>query len=387
MDYSYSAEQQLMIEGIKQYCADYFNENAVREMYKNAEIPIEATKAWVDLGYGLLGFPSKYGGQDADKITVGLAIESACRYSGATLPFINSSMALFYLAQFGKDYQIEKLLKNYIKTGRTPFSLGISEPDAGSDTMSMRTCSAKQPDGSFLINGEKTFLAQGAISPYILILAKDENSSRDNSRISMWLIPRDCDGVFLEPMEKIGQQIIPVSKCKLSNVSALESDILGSQGGGFIDLMKGLETERCYVACWSLGLAQAAMDDAAAYVSERICFGKNIGSYQLIQEKLTEMETRIQTSRNWIYRILWDLDNGISVRTNSALMKRYVVRSAFEVADDALQIMGGIGYSDESRIGRIWADCRGNRFGAGTDEIMVHIAGRQLAKQYKRKEV
>lgn len=387
MDYSLSKEQLQLVRGVEQYCAEYFSENAVREMYRTAHIPVEATKAWVDSGYGLLGFPSEYGGRDADKVSVGLAIETACRYSAATLPFINSSMALFYLSQFGRSDQIERAVEEYRRTGRTPFSLGISEPQAGSDTMNMTTCSARQSDGSYLINGKKTFLAQGSISPYILVLAKDEDPSRDNSKISMWLIPRDSAGVALEPMEKIGQQIIPVSKCVLSDVRAMEEDVLGEPGGGFIDLMKGLETERCYVACWSLGLAQAAMDEAAAYASERVCFAKNIGSYQLIQEKLTDMETKIQASRNWVYRVLWDLDEGVSVRTTSALMKRFAVRSAFEVADDALQIMGGIGYSGESRVGRIWADCRGNRFGAGTDEIMVHIAGRQLVKQYKNEQI
>ena len=387
MDYSLTDNQKQLIQGIEGYCAEYFNKDAVTEMYRTAHIPDEATKAWVDAGYGLLGLPEKYGGAGADRLTVGLSIEAACRYSGATLPFINNAMDLFYLSQFGTDDQVSRAVEAYRETGCTPFALGISEPQAGSDTMNMSTYSTRQPDGSYLLNGTKTYLALGTVSPAMLILAKDEDPARDNSNISMWLVPRDSDGVLLEPMRKMGQQIIPTSLCTLTDVRVTEADRLGEAGGGFLNLMKGLETERCFAACVGLGLSQAAMDDAARYASEHICFGKPIGNYQLIQEKLCDMETKIQASRNWVYRTLWDLDNGISVRTSSALMKRFVSRSAFEVADDAMQILGGPGYTEDTRVGRIWADTRGNRFGAGTDEIMVHIAGRQLVKQYKRQEV
>lgn len=384
MDFSLSDEQISLVNDVAEYCAEYFGENDVRTMYEKHEIPLEATKAWVDRGHGLLGLDEAYGGKPASKLTIGLALEAAYHHSAATLPFINSTMALFYLSNSGTPEQIETLMSQYRQTGRTPFSLGISEPEAGSDTMNMTTCAQRQEDGAYLINGKKTFLAQGSVSPYILVLAKDEDPSRANSSISMWLVPRDTEGVRLEPMGKIGQQIIPVEDCTLTDVRVIDADRLGEEGAGFLGLMKGLETERCFVACWSLGLAQAAMDDAASYVSERIVFEKPLSSFQLIQEKLTEMETKLQASRVWLYRTLWELDNGISVRTSSALMKRFVVRSAFEIADDALQIMGGIGYAGQSRVGRIWADCRGNRFGAGTDEIMVHIAGRQIAKQYRR---
>ena len=386
MDYSLTDKQEQLIRGIESYCAEYFNEDAVAEMYRTAHIPSEATKAWVDAGYGLLGLPEQFGGGGADRLTVGLSLEAACRCSGATLPFINNAMDLFYLSQFGTDEQVARALEAYRETGSTPFSLGISEPQAGSDTMNMSTYSTKQPDGTYLLNGTKTYLALGTVSPMMLILAKDENPARENSNISMWLVPNDADGVLLEPIQKVGQQIIPASLCTLTDVRVTEGDRLGEAGGGFLNLMKGLETERCFAACVGLGLSQAAMDDAARYASEHICFGKPIGNYQLIQEKLCDMETKIQASRNWVYRTLWDLDNGISVRTSSALMKRFVARSAFEVADDAMQILGGPGYIEGSRVGRIWADVRGNRFGAGTDEIMVHIAGRQLVKQYKRKE-
>ncbi|MCD8316204.1 MAG: acyl-CoA dehydrogenase, partial [Eggerthellaceae bacterium] len=156
-------------------------------------------------------------------------------------------------------------------------------------------------------------------------------------------------------------------------------------GAALLNLMKGLEMERLFVACWSLGLAQAAMDDAAKYASQRVTFGKPIGNYQLVQERLCNMEAKLESARAWTYKALWDMDNGNSVRTESALLKRYVVDVCFEVCDDAMQIMGAIGYMDDLRISRLWLDTRGNRFAGGADDIMVHVAGRQLVKEYANK--
>lgn len=159
---------------------------------------------------------------------------------------------------------------------------------------------------------------------------------------------------------------------------------VGEYGKGFYNLMKNYEMERCLIIAQTLGCAQAAMDDAAAYVNERITMGKPLAYRQLIQEKLTDMETKLQNTRNMLYRTLWKMDNDQSVRIDSALLKRYGARACTEVASEALQIYGGLGYTTETRVGRIWQDLRGNQIAGGTDEIMVYIAGRQLAKQYAK---
>ena len=382
MDFSLSDEQQLMLESVKEYCEKYFSEEQVKEYYKNHEIPVEATKAWVDSGFGLLGIPEKYGGIPSDKLTIGLVLEAAYYYSAATVPFINNSVAMFDIVEFGSEEQIQMAVDTYLATGRPPFSLGISEPEAGSDNMNMSTVSVIQEDGTYLINGTKTFLTQGDCFPYILVLAKDEDPARSNPSISMWLIPKDAPGISMSPLHKIGQQILSFNEVYLDDVVVTESMRVGERGKAFVNLMKGLEMERCFVTAWSLGLAQAAMDDAGAYTSRRETFGKPIGSYQLVQQRLVEMETKLQTVRAYMYKTLWELDNGISARTSSALLKRYAVQSCFEVTDHAMQIMGGIGYSSEMRVSRLWLDCRGNRFGGGADDIMVYIAGRQLVKEY-----
>jgi len=126
------------------------------------------------------------------------------------------------------------------------------------------------------------------------------------------------------------------------------------------------------------------MEDAAAYAGQRVAFGQTIGKFQQIQQKLTDMEVKIQNMRNLLYKTAWELDNGISVQLNSALVKRYIPNAALEVCSDALQIFGGLGYTTETRVSRLWQDSRGNQIAGGTDEIMVYIAGRQILKKYAK---
>jgi alkylation response protein AidB-like acyl-CoA dehydrogenase len=201
----------------------------------------------------------------------------------------------------------------------------------------------------------------------------------------MWLVPLSRDGVSTASLHKIGDQIEPFCDIYFDSVVLTEADRVGARGVGFKNLMKNYETERCLIISRILGIAQAAMDDAAAYVSERVTFGKPIASYQLIQEMLVEMEIKLQNTRNMLYKTLWKIDNGQSVRIDSALLKRYGAQACTEVCDMALQIYGGLGFTTETRLGRCLMDCRGMRIAGGTDEIMVYIAGRLLAKQYTRK--
>lgn len=384
MDFNLTEEQQLMVESVKDFCERYLPEEKVREYYANHEIPVEVTKAWVDSGFGLLGIPEEYGGVAADKLTIGIVLEAAYYYSAATVPFINNSVAMFDIVEFGSPEQIKWSVETYLETGRPPFSLGISEPNAGSDNQNMSTTATKQPDGTYLISGTKTFVTLAEDSPYCLVLAKDEDPARANRNVSMWLVPRDAPGIALSPLDKIGQRCLSFAEMHFDDVVVTEDQRVGEPGKGFVNLMKGLEMERCFVAAWSLGLAQAAMDDAGAYASQRKTWDQPIGNYQLVQERLANMETKLQTTRQWMYKTLWDMDNGVDVRTSSALLKRYAAIASFEVTDDAMQIMGGLGYTSEMRVSRLWQDCRGNRFGGGADDIMVHIAGRQLVKKYAK---
>lgn len=384
MDFNLTDEQELLVESINDFVSRYFTEEKIAEWYAAGEVPDEVTRAWLDAGFGLMGLPEEYGGVPCDKLTLGIMNEAVFHAAGCYNPFTSNTLAMSDIVEFGNEEQIQMCLDSYRETGKPIFSLAISEPAAGSDNMNMSAVTKKQPDGTYILTGTKTWVTMGDRYPMVLVIAKDEDPSRGNRSMSMWLFSKDREGVSTAPLHKIGQTISPFCEMYFDDVVVTEDMRVGEPGAGFMNLMKNFEMERCLMAAQSIGLAQAAMDDAAAYASERVAFGKPIANFQLIQLKLTEMETVLQNARNMLYKTLWKLDNGMSVQIDSALLKRYAAYNCTQVASEALQIFAGLGYTTETRVGRIWEDCRGNELGGGTDEIMVHIVGRQLAKKYKK---
>ncbi|MBU4335537.1 MAG: acyl-CoA dehydrogenase, partial [Actinobacteria bacterium] len=170
----------------------------------------------------------------------------------------------------------------------------------------------------------------------------------------------------------------------LDEVEVDESDLVGVEGNGFMQAMINFEVERLLMASSLLGMAECAFNDAADYAASRTQFGKPIGSFQLIQQKITSMTLKIENMRNLVARTAWKIDNGMPVQIDSALAKLYCAQSANEVIDDALQIFGGIGYTTDCRVSRLWVDARVQRIGGGTDEVMIHIAGRQILKEHTK---
>lgn len=382
MDFSYTDEQELLVESIKEFCERYLDEEKIKEMYANHGMSDDLIKAYLEAGFGLMGIPEEQGGIPCDRVTLGILTEEFAHHAGCVTPFLNNTLAMCDMIDFGSPEQVEFCMNHYMETGKPIFSLGFSEPGAGSDNQAM-SCTAKiQEDGTYRLNGQKTWVTQGDVFPFVFVVAKDEDPSRSNASMSMWLVPLESEGLTTAKLNKIGQQIMPFVEMYFDDVVLTEDMRVGKKGEGFVNLMKNFEMERSLIIAQCIGCAQAAMDDAAAYVSQRETFGKPLSSNQLIQQKLTDMEIALQNARNMLYRTLWKMDQGESIRIDSALLKRYGAQSCEWVASEALQIFGGLGYTDEIREGRIWADIRGMQIAGGTDEIMVHIAGRQLAKQY-----
>lgn len=381
--FSLTDEQELLIESVQEWCNRNITETQVQQWYEDGGVPEDVTRSYVEAGFGMMGVPEKFGGTPADKMSMCLLGEAVNRHAGGFMPMSGNVLQMFDIIEFGSDSQINMALDYYKKTGKPPFSLAFSEPGAGSDNMNMTTV-VKDVGGKLIMSGQKTWVSNGAISDYALVIAKDEDPSRSNTNMSWWLVPSDRKGVSFEPLHKIGNRIMPFGEMYFDDVEVDASECVGTRGKGFFQLMKNFEFERCMSVAGVLGEGQAAMDDAAAYASQRIAFEKPIASYQLIQEKLTDMEVKLHNTRNMLYECLWKLDNKMDVRLDTALLKRYGAPAMWQVADDAVQIFAGLGFTTETRVGRIMLDCRGIRIGAGTDEIMVYISGRQVSKKYAK---
>lgn len=375
MDFKLSDEQELLLENIRELYAREFPESYWAECDAKHELPVRWHKVLVENDLALLGVPEEYGGTEIDKLTQMMVVEEYVKL-GAPIYLCANSYRLEDILMFGTKEQIVKAMEA-AKESPISYVLGISEPQAGSDAGALST-TATRKNGKVYINGHKTFISHALQCKYMLTMTKDE----DTKKMSMWWTPLDAPGVKIEEIKKIGLFMSSTCDIYLDNVEVEEKDLVGVEGEGFIQLMKNFEIERLLLAAGALGMAEAAFEDAARFANQRVQFGKKIGEFQLIHQKLLLMKTKIENMKSHIYKTAWDYDNGNSIRIGSGMAKLYCCQSAFEVVDDAMQILGGIGYTVDHRVSRLWRDCRVLRMTGGTDEIMVHAAGRALLKEY-----
>lgn len=387
MDFQLTDEQELLIESAREYASRYFTDEAVKQAYEvDHHISIEAAMAYREAGFMMLGLPEEVGGVPVDKLTEVLLVEKLHEFTGVTLPFVTDFNTITDVIDFGTKEQQEMIMDAIENVESTCIACSaISEPAAGSDNNAMTCVTKKQPDGTYILNGQKTWVTLAHLSVYTIVVAKDEDPAYENDKYSLWMVPNGIEGYTYGGLEKIGQQIVPFVDCFFDNVVLTEDMRLGEPGEGWKLLMKKLEFERCLVVAQALGQAQAVMNEVGPYCSERICFQKPIGHLSAIQQHLVEMETILDNVRTRLYKVTTMLDQGKSTRLESALLKAYACKNLTKVAEHALSIYAGIGYTKEMSAGRIWNDLKGYEFAGGTNEIMDYIAGRQLVKKYKNK--
>jgi alkylation response protein AidB-like acyl-CoA dehydrogenase len=317
-------------------------------------------------------------------MTQTLILEELSRCAGATLPFQNELFNLQIIGGFAEDRTFVDILNDYRQTGRLMFSLGVSEPHAGSDSMSMTT-NVKTVGGKLLLNGAKTYVNNGEYAPNILVAAIDLDKEPEKyPPLTFWLVPSNLSGINAVPIDKLGQEMLPFASVSFDNVEVTPEMRLTGNEGGFRQLFRLLEFGRTFTCASSLGMAQAAMEDAVAYARTRTAFGSPIGEFQQVEQMLTDMEVTLTNMRSMLYRAVWCIENDTpDKRLAVSLMKRYVPKAATEVASAAMQILGGSGYTTSTRVGRIWEDCRGNQIAEGTDQIMVYISAPLIMQKYE----
>lgn len=381
MDFTLADEQELLLEGLDEWIDRYVTEQKIQKWYEEHGIPDEINKAFLDDGFGLLGLPEELGGVPFDTITKMLFIEEMGRKTCAALPLTNNVLGAYLAVHFGNESQQKLIFDEYFATGKNCIALAASEPEAGTDSANMQT-TTKEKKGKFILNGTKTFVTDALEASYLLVVAKEEDPSRNNPKVSMWLVPSDMPGVSISPFHKIGSQVQSLCEVYLDNLELDESYLFGARYEGFKQLMHTFETDRLSVSAQCLGMAQASLEDAVEYAAQRYTFGKPIVEHQLIQEKLTDMEIKCQNMRNMLYRTAWERDSGFSIRLSGPLTKRYCAMTSIEVCNEAMQIFGGIGYTTETRATRGYLDCRAASWGAGTNEIMTYIASKQIVGKY-----
>lgn len=384
MDFNLSSEQKKLVASFRAFGTEVFTPDHVSQWCKDQGLPDDVMKRFVDTYYK---FADKESTSAAGHslLDQALIIEELSRCAGATLPFQNDLFNLQIVDALSEAGNVDSAVADYRETGRLMFALAISEPDGGSDVMSMKT-STRTLDGKIVLNGRKSYVNNGEYAPYIVVAAIDADAQTDDSypALALWLVPRNLKGIAAVPIDKIGQDMLPFASLSFQDVELKPEYRISAEHGDFRRLFQMLEYGRVLLCASSLGMAQAAMEDACAHARSRKAFGVQVGRFQQIETMLTDMELRLTNMRSILYRAAWAVDKGDSERRLAvALMKRYIPETAVEVASDAMQILGGLGYTESSRTCRVWRDCRGNQIAEGTDQIMVYIAAPLIVEKYR----
>ena len=279
---------------------------------------------------------------------------------------------------FGSEDQKKKYLPPLVK-GEKIIGFAITEPEAGSDTASATT-SAERVGDEYVINGNKVMITNGTLANYLLVycLTHPEITSK-SKRHSIILVETDREGYKADTIHgKMGIRASDTANVYFNNVRVPRENLVGTEGDGFLQLMKFFDHSRSYVAAHGVGLAQGAMEQAIDYSKKRKQFGQTIASFQVTQFKIAEMATLIETARSLAYKACWNLDRGNADTQISAMAKWWACNVAVRVVDEALQLHGGYGYIGDYPIERFYRAAKILEIYEGTKEVDKITIGRRI---------
>ena len=332
-------------------------------------------------GFLCMTMPEAYGGSGADKLYSVVQMEelSSAGFTGIGYGLHNEIVAP-YLLHYGTEAQKAKYLPLFA-TGEMVGAIAMSEPAAGSDLQGLKTTALKQADGSYLLNGSKTFITNGWHADLVIVVAKTDPAAGAKGT-SLFLLESGTPGFEKgKRLKKLGLKAQDTSELFFDNVKLPADQLLGGaahEGRGFIGLMEQLPWERLQIAIGAVAAAQAAIDWTVDYVKERQAFGQAIGAFQTTRHKLAELQTQVQVARVFVDKCC-ELVTVDQLDTATASMAKYWCSDLqCQVMDECVQLFGGYGYMWEYPITRAYADARVQRIYGGTNEIMKEVIARAM---------
>lgn len=336
---------------------------------------------WPRLGeMGLLGMTvsEEYGGSGLGYLAHTIAMEEISRGSASIgLSYgAHSNLCVNQIFQNGNDAQREKYLPK-LCSGEHIGALAMSEPNAGSDVVSMKLNAELRGD-HYILNGSKMWITNGPDANTYVIYAKTAPEKKAHG-ITAFIVERDWKGFSRSPkLDKLGMRGSDTCELVFDNVEVPVENILGEENKGVKVLMSGLDYERIVLSGGPTGIMLACMDNVVPYIHERTQFGQSIGEFQLIQGKVADMYTTLNACRAYLYTVAQSADRGEATRKDAAGVILYCAEKATQMALDAIQILGGNGYINEYDTGRLLRDAKLYEIGAGTSEIRRMLIGREL---------
>ncbi|MEQ8516007.1 MAG: acyl-CoA dehydrogenase family protein [Chromatocurvus sp.] len=376
MDFALSEDQQAYIDSARAFADKELAPNAAHWDAESV-FPKDALAMAGELGFMGMYTPESAGGLGMGRLDASLIVEELSKGCTTTAAFLTiHNMATSMIGKYCNEQTIEEWCPSLV-AGEKLASYCLTEPGAGSDAAKLRTRAERDGD-DYVINGSKVFISGAGETDVLVVMLRTSDGGAKG--VTAVLIPADAEGIsYGKKEEKMGWNAQPTRAITFENVRIPVSYRLGEEGQGFSIAMEGLDGGRINIATCSVGTAQQALEEAAAYVQDREQFGQSIATFQATQFKLADMLTELVAARQMIRLAASKLDNRApEATTYCAMAKRFATDAGFRICNDALQLFGGYGYIREYPLERHVRDTRVHQILEGTNEIMRVIISRRL---------
>ena len=374
MNYNFSEDHKML----RELARDFTNKEIkplAQKIDEQERIPPELIKKLGEVGFLGTMFPDEYGGGGFGKIGYCIMMEEIARGCSSTAAMVGAHQSIGTNAIYvGGSEELKRKYLPRLCSGEMIASFALTEPEAGSDTFNLRTEARKKGD-KWILNGSKVWITNAGIANLISVFARTEKG------ITAFAVEADTPGVIIgQPEKKLGIKGSVTNSITFENVEVPEDNMIGREGRGFIIAMKTLDGGRLTIGACCLGASRELLELSTQYAKQRKQFGETISKFQAVQFMLAEMASKIYPMESIVYRCAYDYDQNKDVAVDAAIVKLYASEAMAEVADKALQIHGGMGFSRELPMERYYRDARILRIFEGTTEIQKMIIGRQVIK-------
>ncbi|EGR1586836.1 acyl-CoA dehydrogenase family protein [Vibrio parahaemolyticus O1:K58] len=379
MDFELNEDQRAFADTAQQFSLERLAPMAA-EWDEKQIFPKDVLREAGELGFLSLYTPEAHGGLGLSRLDASIVFEQLSMGCTSTTAFMTiHNMVSWMVASFATEDVRAKYCPKLV-TGEWLGSYCLTEPNAGSDAVSLTTTASKKGD-TYVLNGGKAFISGAGETDVLVVMARTGEAGAKG--VSAFVVPAQADGISYGRKEpKMGWNSQPTRAVTFDNVVIPASHLLGEEGQGFIFAMKGLDGGRINIATCSVGTAQQALNQATQYMLERKQFGKSLAQFQALQFKLADMATELVAARQLVRYAASKLDRGDpDATTYCAMAKRFATDIGFQICDQALQIYGGYGYIKEYPMERYFRDVRVHQILEGTNEIMRLIIARRLLSE------
>ncbi len=380
MEYELPEEIKMLRQAVREF-AEKEVAPIAHEIDEQERVPFEVLRKAGELGLLGVPFPEQYGGADAGVVGYCVLMEEINRKCASTATIIGAHAQLCAMSIYlsGNDEQKQRYL-SAMCAGRKLGAWALTEPGAGSDAAHIRTSATRQGD-DWVLNGSKMWITNGSFADVLVVFAATDRELGARGGITAFIVEKDFPGFKVGKVEpKMGLRASHTASLYFEDCVVPAANVLGRVGQGFATAMQTLDIGRCGLGASSLGSAKEAYELALKYAVARQQFGRPIADFQAIQFKLADMAVRIYTMEQIVYDCANKVDRGESATLESSIVKLYCTEAASQVIDEAIQIHGGMGFSRELPLERMYRDARVTRIFEGTNEIQRHVIAGELLK-------